>query len=186
MAEVLEIQEEHHTDLLPTPDNGEGGEKTVMNISYGKTMMWYFLLSDAFTFSAFLIAYAAVRLSQPWWPNPNSVFKSFPGLGHTDAPLAFVSVMTFVLILSSVAVVRAVQEGHRMNQKGVMLWMLGGILGGAIFLGCQAWEWTHLIAEGLRPYYNPFGPDAKDLPIWLKDICLHLPDQLHLALYSSV
>lgn len=163
MSEVLEIQEEHHTDLLPTPDNGEGGEKTAMNISYGKTMMWYFLLSDAFTFSAFLISYASIRLAQAWWPNPNMVFKSFPGLAHANVPLAFVSVMTFVLILSSVAVVRAVQEGHRMNQKGVMLWMVGGIVGGAIFLGCQAWEWTHLIGEGLRPFYNPFGPDANGI-----------------------
>lgn len=162
--EVLEIKEEHHADLLPTPNNGENGEDTPMKISYGKTMMWYFLLSDAFTFSAFLIAYASTRVAQPWWPNPNIVFKSFPGLGpDANVPLGFVSVMTFVLILSSVAVVRAVQEGHRMNQKGVMLWMLGGILGGAIFLGCQAWEWSNLIHEGLRPGYNPFGPDANGI-----------------------
>ncbi|MCB0507172.1 MAG: cytochrome c oxidase subunit 3 [Bacteroidetes bacterium] len=125
--------------------------------------MWYFLLSDAFTFSAFLFSYAAIRLGQPWWPNPNYVFKSFPFMGEANVPLGFVSVMTFVLILSSVAVVRAVQEGHRMNQKGVALWMLGGILGGLFFLGCQAWEWTHLIQEGLRPFYNPFGPDANGL-----------------------
>lgn len=165
MAEVVDIHE-HHVDehhQLPTPDNGEGGEKTAMNISYGKTMMWYFLLSDAFTFSAFLIAYASIRLSQPWWPNPNIVFKSFPGLGHANVPLGFVSVMTFILILSSVAVVRAVQEGHRMNKKGVMLWMIGGIVGGVLFLSCQAWEWNNLIHEGLRPYYNPFGPDANGI-----------------------
>src|SRR3954467_2123548 len=118
MAEVLDIQEQH-VNLSPTPNNGEGGEDSPMKISYGKTMMWYFLLSDAFTFSAFLISYAAIRIAQPWWPSPNSVFKGFPGFEHANAPLAFVSVMTFVLILSSVAVVRAVQEGHRMNQKGV-------------------------------------------------------------------
>ena len=71
--------------------------------------------------------------------------------------------MTFILILSSVAVVLAVIEGHRMNKKGVLKWMLGGIIGGAAFLGCQAWEWAHLIEEGLRPFYNPFGPDEKGL-----------------------
>ncbi len=164
MAEVLEIQEEHHFDPLTLPNNGEGGEESPMKISYGKTMMWYFLLSDAFTFSAFLIAYAAIRISQPWWPNPNSVFKGFPGFGpEANLPLGFVSVMTFVLILSSVAVVRAVQEGHRMNKKGVMIWMFFGILGGVAFLGCQAWEWNNLIHEGLRPFYNPFGPDANGL-----------------------
>jgi cytochrome c oxidase subunit 3 len=160
MADVLEIQEEHHVDLSPTPNNGEGGEDSPLKISYGKTMMWYFLLSDAFTFSAFLISYAAIRISQPWWPNPNSVFNAFPGMGHRNVPLGFVSVMTFVLILSSVAVVRAVQEGHRMNKKGVMFWMFFGILGGIAFLSCQAWEWNHLIHEGLRPFYNPFGPTA--------------------------
>jgi cytochrome c oxidase subunit 3 len=163
MAEVLDIQEEHHVDHLPTPNNGEGGEDSPMKISYGKTMMWYFLLSDAFTFSAFLISYAAIRISQPWWPNPNHVFNAFPGLGHRNVPLGFVSVMTFILILSSVAVVRAVQEGHRMNKKGVMFWMFFGILGGVGFLSCQAWEWNHLIHEGLRPFYNPFGPDANGL-----------------------
>jgi len=165
MAEILDIQEQKANEhlQLPTPDNGEGGEKTVMNMSYGKTMMWYFLLSDAFTFSAFLIAYAAIRLGQPWWPDPNKVFNAFPFLADANVPLGFVSVMTFVLILSSVAVVRAVQEGHRMNQKGVALWMLGGIVGGLFFLGCQAWEWSHLIHEGLRPFYNPFGPDANGI-----------------------
>ena len=165
MAEVVDIHEQHveNQHHLPSPDNGEGGEKSAMNMSYGKTMRWYFLLSDAFTFSAFLISYACIRLAQPWWPNPNSVFKSFPGLGDAYVPLGFVSVMTFILILSSVAVVRAVQEGHRMNKKGVMLWMIGGIVGGVMFLGCQAWEWNHLIHEGLRPFYNPFGPDANGL-----------------------
>jgi cytochrome c oxidase subunit 3 len=159
MAEVLEVKEEHHVHQLPTPNNGEGGESSALNISYGKTMMWYFLLSDAFTFSAFLIAYATIRVSQPWWPDPNVVFKSFPFMAHANVPLGFVSVMTFVLILSSVAVVRAVQEGHRMNQKGVVTWMVWGIVGGVFFLGCQAWEWNNLIHEGLRPFYNPFGPN---------------------------
>jgi cytochrome c oxidase subunit 3 len=163
MAEVLELKDEHQVDHFPLPNNGEGGEDSPLKISYGKTMMWYFLLSDAFTFSAFLISYAAIRISQPWWPNPNHVFNAFPGLGHANVPLGFVSVMTFILILSSVAVVRAVQEGHRMNKDGVMFWMFFGILGGVAFLSCQAWEWNHLIHEGLRPFYNPFGPDANGL-----------------------
>ena len=81
-------------------------------------------------------------------------------MGHRDIPMGFVSIMTFILILSSVFVVRAVQEGHRMNKQGVMNWMLLGILGGLAFLGCQAWEWTHLIHAGLLPTFNPFGPDA--------------------------
>ena len=33
--------------------------------SYGKLMMWFFLISDAFTFSAFLIAYGVIRFRHP-------------------------------------------------------------------------------------------------------------------------
>jgi len=115
---------------------------------YGKLMMWYFLLSDAFTFTTFLVTYGLLRFSTDYWPDPNDVFSSAP-FGIHNAPLAFVSFMTFMLILSSVFVVLAVIEGHRLNRKGVMLWMGLGIIGGIIFLGSQAWEWTHLKHEGL-------------------------------------
>jgi cytochrome c oxidase subunit 3 len=175
MAELIE-EKVHATHLvLPEPNNLEGGEDSPMKISYGKTMMWYFLLSDAFTFSAFLIAYATMRISHNWWPDPNHVFNALPGLHGVKAPLGFVSIMTFILILSSVFVVRAVQEGHRMNKNGVAMWMFWGIVGGAAFLGCQAWEWTHLIAEGLRPNYNPFGPDASGITHLVHEHMTHSP-----------
>src|SRR6188474_1294327 len=77
------------------------GGKSPFNIEYGKLMMWYFLMSDAFTFGAFLISYGSIRFSQNFWPDPNVVFNAFPGFGHKNLPLAF--------------------------------------------LGCQAWEWHHLI-----------------------------------------
>ncbi len=136
-------------------DNWSGGNEP-MKASYGKLMMWYFILSDAFTFAAFLITYAALRMSSEIWPDPNAVFNSMP-FTHARLPLGFVTVMTFILILSSVFVVRAVQEGHRFNQKGVLLWMFLGIVGGLGFLGCQAWEWNHLIHQGLTLQSNPFG-----------------------------
>jgi cytochrome c oxidase subunit III len=127
-----------------------GGESP-FKISYGKLMMWYFLMSDAFTFGAFLISYGTHRYSSAIWPDSNEVFKAFPWmdkLGVTSAPLVFVSFMTFVLIVSSVTMVLAVHEGHCMNRKGVIKWMLYTIIGGSIFLSCQAWEWTHLHHEG--------------------------------------
>lgn len=137
------------------------GGQSPFKVSYGKLMMWYFLVSDAFTFSALLITYGTIRFSSPNWADPNHVFDAFP-LISAKAPLGFVSLMTFILILSSVFVVRAVQEGHRMNRKGVVNWMILGILGGAAFLGCQAWEWTHLISgvehgHGMTIYENTFG-----------------------------
>lgn len=130
--------------------------------SYGKLMMWYFLLSDAFTFSAFLVAYGTLRFSMPTWPVPDFVFSTLPfGIHHK--PLIFVTIMTFVLIMSSVTMVRAVQEGHRENRKGVVFWMLLTILGGLAFLGCQAWEWTTLIkGEKMSITRNPFGTHTEN------------------------
>jgi cytochrome c oxidase subunit 3 len=107
--------------------------------------MWYFLMSDAFTFGAFLISYGTIRFSQNFWPDPNVVFNAFPGAGHANLPLAFVSVMTFILIISSVTMVLAVHAGHNGDKKGVIKWLIWTIIGGFAFLGCQAWEWHHLI-----------------------------------------
>jgi len=136
------------------------GGKSPFNSSYGKLMMWYFLVSDAFTFSALLISYGTIRFSSEVWADPNKVFNAMPFLHGVEIPLGFVSIMTFILILSSVFIVRAVQEGHRMNRAGVVKWMILGILGGAAFLGCQAWEWTHLITGGTTLSGNPYGPAA--------------------------
>jgi heme/copper-type cytochrome/quinol oxidase subunit 3 len=69
-----------------------------MKASYGKLMMWYFLVSDAFTFAGFLIAYGTIRFSMPTWPEPDFVFASFPFV-KAHWPLVFVTFMTFVLIL---------------------------------------------------------------------------------------
>ncbi len=107
--------------------------------------MWYFLVSDAFTFGGFLISYGTIRFSHNFWPDPNVVFNAFPGAGHANLPLTFVSLMTFILIMSSVTMVLAVHAGHHNNKKGVVKWLLWTIAGGIAFLLCQAWEWNHLI-----------------------------------------
>jgi cytochrome c oxidase subunit 3 len=137
-----------------------------MGASYGKLMMWFFLLSDAFTFSALLITYGLVRSAHKayddardlfkfdvaHWPIPEKVFESIPFQEYFQAltgldsyPLVFVGLMTFILIMSSVTMVLAVEAGHRMDRVAVEKWMLWTILGGLTFLGCQAWEWTHFI-----------------------------------------
>lgn len=148
------------------------GGHSPFNLNYGKVMMWYFLMSDAFTFGAFLISYATIRFSVNYWPDPNHVFNSVPFMGHANLPLVFVSIMTFVLIFSSVTMVLAVHEGHHMNKKGVEKYMLMTIIGGIAFLSCQAWEWTHLLtgthvamlgdgtlnAIPTTVKSNPFGP----------------------------
>src|ERR1700679_1446643 len=84
------------------------GGRSPFDVEYGKMMMWFFLLSDAFTFSSLLISYGALRFSAPTWPAPSLVFQSFPGLIPSGAPLVFVGLMTFILIMSSVTMVLAV------------------------------------------------------------------------------
>lgn len=157
------VKHAHETHEHDSDNAGawEGGTEP-FKASYGKLMMWYFLLSDAFTFAGFLIAYGALRFSMPTWPEPDWVFATAPFLkGHW--PLIFVTFMTFVLIFSSVTMVRAVQEGHRENKNGVVFWMVMTVLGGAVFLGCQAYEWTTLIAhEDMTIRQNPFGRHSHD------------------------
>ncbi len=130
------------------------GGRSPFKSSYGKIMMWYFLISDTFTFASFLIGYAALRFTQAEnRPKPIEVFASIPvhGLDTYNLPLVFVSFMTFLLILSSYTMVRAVQEGYRMNKQGVVNFLIPTILCGVAFLGCQYLEWTHLIHDGMTP-----------------------------------
>ena len=125
--------------------NPWGGNAKPFGASYGKLMMWFFLMTDALTFSGFLAAYGFSRFKYvDIWPVPEEVFTHFPFL-HGDHPLLFVALMTFILILSSVTMVLAVNYGHKMQKKKVILWMSLTILGGITFLGSQAWEWSHFI-----------------------------------------
>jgi len=122
-----------------------GGGISPFNVSWGKMYMWFFLVSDAFTFSSLIIAYGVMRHRfTEIWPKANDVFTHFPFLeGHI--PLAYVGLMTFILIMSSVTMVLAVDAGHQRNNKSVAKWMLLTIIGGFMFLGSQAWEWYHFI-----------------------------------------
>ncbi len=127
------------------------------NVTWGKLMMWLFLVSDAFTFGALLISYASIRAAAESWPNPEEVFSAFP-FTHAKIPLGFVSLMTFILIASSVTMVLAVRAGALKDRKGVVKYLALTIIGGLIFLSSQAWEWTHLIMEGMTISSNPWGP----------------------------
>ncbi len=173
-----------------------GGGNEPLNASYGKLMMWFFLLSDIFTFTAFLVTYGAIRFSYPayegdsadfvssneYWPIPEMIFDAFPFIHGIHLPLVFVALMTFILIMSSVTMVLAVEAGHRNDRKDVVKWLLWTLLGGITFLSCQAWEWNHFIhgteegtgltfinsindlvtetVYGANLYVNQYGPAA--------------------------
>ena len=98
-----------------------GGGSSPFNVRWGKLYMWIFLVSDAFTFSSLLIAYGSLRHRFTHiWPTPGEVFTHFPFI-HGHVPLAYVGLMTFILIMSSVTMVLAVDAGHQMVRKKVMV-----------------------------------------------------------------
>jgi len=123
-----------------------GGGNRPFGASYGKLMMWFFIVSDALTFSGFLAAYGLIRFKFiNSWPIADEVFTHFPFLHGVHAPMYYVALMTFILIFSSVTMVLAVDAGHQMKKKKVAWYMLFPIIGGLIFLGSQAWEWKNFI-----------------------------------------
>jgi cytochrome c oxidase subunit III len=125
---------------------GGGEDIQPLGASYGKMMMWFFILSDSLTFAGFLAAYGFTRFKFiDSWPIADEVFNHFPFLHGQDAPMFYVALMTFILIFSSVTMVLAVDAGHQMKQKKVATYMLLTIVGGFIFLGSQAWEWKNFI-----------------------------------------
>ncbi len=122
-----------------------GGGNQPLGASYGKLMMWFFLVSDALTFSGFLAAYGFSRFKFiETWPIADEVFTHVPFF-HGNYPMIYVAFMTFVLIMSSVTMVLAVDAGHKMKQNAVIWYLFATIIGGAIFVGSQAWEWATFI-----------------------------------------
>ena len=123
-----------------------GGGNEPMGASYGKLMMWFFIVSDALTFSGFLAAYGFSRFKFiETWPLADEVFTHFPFLHGVSAPMYYVALMTFILIFSSVTMVLAVDAGHHLNKAKVTFYMFLTIIGGLIFVGSQAWEWSNFI-----------------------------------------
>ena len=134
---------------VTTANNDEkiwSGGNEPMGASYGKLMMWFFIVSDALTFSGFLAAYGFSRFKFiETWPLADEVFTHFPFLHGVSAPMYYVALMTFILIFSSVTMVLAVDAGHQMKKDKVALYMFLTIIGGLVFVGSQAWEWKNFI-----------------------------------------
>jgi cytochrome c oxidase subunit 3 len=131
-------------------------DKAAFRVPWGKAMMWIFLLSDTFIFGSFLTGYMTVRISATAaWPNPSEVFSLV--INGTKLPLILIAIMTFVLISSSGTMAMAVNYAYRRERKRAALLMLATAACGAMFVSMQAFEWSKLIAEGVRPWSNPMG-----------------------------
>jgi cytochrome c oxidase subunit III len=131
-------------------------DKQAFPVPWGKAMMWIFLLSDTFIFTCFLTSYMNVRMSTlEQWPNPSEVFALTVGGAHI--PLLLIAIMTMVLITSSGTMAMAVNFGYRRDRKRTAALMFATAALGLMFVGMQAFEWTKLIHEGVRPWGNPMG-----------------------------
>ena len=139
MSQAATVEHAHDLGVGPA-------EAPLTPESWGKLGMWIFLAGDAMSFGSLLAGYGALRYSSPDWPNPAETL----GIGMTAG-------MTFLLICSSVTMVKALSAVKHGDVAKMRNFLLLTILGGLIFLGCQAYEWTHLIDQGVGLTGNPFG-----------------------------
>ena len=141
---------------LPGIVDDWSADKQTFQVHWGKAMMWIFLLSDTFIFSCFVTSYMSVRSATTVpWPDPSEVFALTIFGQHM--PLILIAIMTFILISSSGTMAMAVNFGYRKDRKTTALLMLATAAFGATFVSMQVFEWSKLIAEGVRPWSNPMG-----------------------------
>lgn len=133
-------------------------DRQTFHVAWGKAMMWIFLLSDTFIFGCFLTGYMTVRASTTVaWPNPSEVFALH--IGGADVPLVLIAIMTFVLITSSGTMAMAVNCAYRRDRVNAAALMFVTAGFGELFVSMQAFEWSKLILEGVRPWGNPMGAE---------------------------
>jgi cytochrome c oxidase subunit 3 len=162
---------------------GGGHEIQPLGSSYGKMMMWFFIVSDALTFSGFLGAYGFSRFKFiETWPLADEVFTHFPFMHGVSAPMYYVALMTFILIFSSVTMVLAVDAGHQLKKTKVAIYMFLTIIGGFIFVGSQAWEWKNFIRGEYGAVETTGGSllqfvDKDGKRVALADFAVKLPEQ---------
>jgi cytochrome c oxidase subunit 3 len=138
----------HHGTDAAVMESHWGGGAAPFGASWQKTMMWIFIVTDGLLFSGLLCGYGFLRMaSTSPWPDRTAVFS-----------IPFIAFMTFVLITSSATMGTAVTAARLGDRKKTQLSLLLTIIGALIFLGSQAYEWSHFIHDGARLNVNPWGP----------------------------
>ncbi|MBZ5543754.1 MAG: cytochrome c oxidase subunit 3 [Acidobacteriia bacterium] len=136
-----------HLHEATLPGSAWGGGVRPFATGSKKLGMWLFIISDAITFSALLMAYSYVRVASVAWPTP---FQFYPAIIKA-------TVMTFILLTSSVTMVMAVRAAKVGSRASVVKWLLATMAGGLAFVAIHATEWVGLIEEGVRLFKNPWG-----------------------------
>ncbi len=122
-------------------------EESPFAIPSSKLVMWLFIISDAITFAALLMAYGYLRNASPNWPQP---FKFLPSVLN-------VIFMTFILITSSLTMLIGLRAARAGDKPGALRWTFITVAGGILFALLHIREWLGLIGEGVRLFQNPWG-----------------------------
>ena len=122
-------------------------EQTSFAVGDKKLGMWVFLASEVMFFTGLIGSYIILRWgASPSWAAPGEVLNVPVTAGNT-----------FLLICSSVAMVKAFAAIEDGNQKGLKLWLLATIVMGACFVGVQVYEYTELVHHGFTPASGLYG-----------------------------
>jgi cytochrome c oxidase subunit 3 len=112
-----------------------------------KLGMWVFLCSEIMFFTALIGSYIVLRWgASTSWPVPADTLA-----------IPITALNTFILICSSVSMVKAYVAAVHDDQPGLKRWLVTTVIGGAMFVGIQAMEYRHLIEKGFLPSTNQFG-----------------------------
>jgi cytochrome c oxidase subunit 3 len=140
-VETLDRPVQHHSHDAAAP--------LPLGAGWRKVMMWLFIITDGLLFAGFLASYGYARMMAPHWPPQQEIFS-----------LGYLATMTFVLISSSATMASAVEAAQARQWTAVTRFVLLTVVGGAVFLGMQAYEWWHVIAEGATLTHNSWGDAA--------------------------
>ena len=122
-------------------------EPSPFGVASRKLGIWMFIVADAATFAAMLFAYGYVRVANPDWTRPFTVWPTIVnGI-----------VMTVVLLSSSLTIIAAVQAAQAGRKTSALRWLGVTMLLGALFAALHLREWIAMIAAGWRPFRNPLG-----------------------------
>lgn len=118
-------------------DHGHGATMPpAIGLPNTKLCMWLFLVSEVMFFAGLIGAYIVIRFGTAGWPNPYDILA-----------VRITAFNTFLLICSSVTMVKAFQWSDAGDRGKAMKFLLATIVGGAIFVGIQVYEYRHLLHE---------------------------------------
>jgi heme/copper-type cytochrome/quinol oxidase subunit 3 len=124
-----------------------------MGVYNMKLGMWVFLLSEVMFFTSLIGAYIILRFA-----NPDAFAE--PGV-VLNVPLTAFN--TFLLICSSVTMVKAFAAIEEGDQRGLKMWLIATALIGMMFLGVQAFEYYKLAGHGFVPNVAGYHADGRPL-----------------------